>query len=93
MERRLGAAYNLREMVLLMPHIIFNEELKRDGLAVVHATHCTKPLFGDSIHDGHQNLVLCRPPKQEIVPGLFRVAVSGNPCSLPVARPRILSVN
>ena len=90
---RESGCLKLLEVTLLMAHVVLDEEAERDGRIVADHATCREAFFGNSIHSGHQNLVLRLPPAQQRVPRLVAVAVRNDPIILRVPRTGIPAVD
>ncbi len=90
---RESARLKLLEMQLLMADVILDQGSERYRLIVAHHAHCLKPILGNLVHYGHQDLVLCLPPAHEGIPWLVAIAVSVHPRILGVAGTRIPAID
>ena len=80
-------------MPALMRQVILDEKAQRDRFMVADYAGCFKPVFGDVVYNGGQNLVFRLPPAEQGFPGLAGIVVSRNPGVLRVPGALISAVD
>jgi len=73
-------------MPALVRDIILDQEPQADRSVVSHYTLNIQCVCGESIHNRHQDLVLCFPPAQQKSPWLVGIPVCRDPFVLCVLR-------